>query len=75
MKFGEIIDIFDNSGRLMLVATYKRSRRLNKTKMMEVTKEMKKIKKNNVYGSGYCYFIYYIQSNSASISCKNEHNI
>ena len=43
MKFGEIIDIFDNSGRLMLVATYKRSRRLNKTKMMEVTKEMKKI--------------------------------
>ena len=45
MKFGEIIDIFDNSGRLMLVATYKRSRRLNKTKMMEVTKEMKKIKK------------------------------
>lgn len=74
MKFGEIIDIFDNSGRLMLVATYKRSRRLNKTKMMEVTKEMKK-SKNNVYGSGYCYFIYYIQSNSASISCKNEHNI
>ena len=45
MKFGETIDIFDNSGRLMLVATYKRSRRLNKTKMMEVTKEMKKIKK------------------------------
>lgn len=45
MKFGEIIDIFDNSGRLMLVATYKRSRKLNKTKMMEVTKEMKKIKK------------------------------
>ena len=47
MKFGEIIDIFDNSGRLMLVATYKRSRRLNKTKMMEVTKEMKKIKNKN----------------------------
>ena len=29
MKFGEIIDIFDNCGKLMLVATYKRLCRLN----------------------------------------------
>lgn len=29
MKFGEIIDIFDNSGRLMLAATYKWLCRLN----------------------------------------------
>lgn len=55
MKFEEAIDIFDNSSKLMLVATYKRLCRLNKTKMMEITKEMKKSKKN-VYGSGYCYF-------------------
>lgn len=29
MKFEEAIDIFDNSSKLMLVATYKRLRRLN----------------------------------------------
>ena len=29
MKFEEFIDIFDNSSKLMLVATYKRLRRLN----------------------------------------------
>ena len=29
MKFGEIIDIFDNCGKLMLVATYKKLCRLN----------------------------------------------
>lgn len=29
MKFGEIIDIFDNCGKLMLVTTYKRLCRLN----------------------------------------------
>lgn len=29
MKFGEIIDIFDNCGKLMLVSTYKRLCRLN----------------------------------------------
>lgn len=28
MKFEEFIDIFDNSSKLMLVATYKRLRRL-----------------------------------------------
>lgn len=49
MKFGEIIDIFDNSGRLMLVATYKRSRRLNRTKMMGVTNDMKKILPKHQY--------------------------
>ena len=75
MKFEEAIDIFDKSSKLMLVTTYKKLCRLNGTKMMEVTNDMKKIKKNNVYRSGYCCFIYYIQSNSASISCKNEHNI
>ena len=32
MKFEEFIDIFDNSSKLMLVATYKRLRRLNDVK-------------------------------------------
>lgn len=45
MKFEEAIDIFDNSSKLMLVTTYKKLCRLNRTKMMEVTNDMKKIKK------------------------------
>lgn len=42
MKFEEAIDIFDNCSKLMLVTTYKRLCRLNRTKMMEVTNDMKK---------------------------------
>lgn len=46
MKFEEAIDIFDNSSKLMLVATYKRLHRLNRTKVMEVTNDMKKFYRN-----------------------------
>lgn len=49
MKFEEAIDIFDNSSKLMLVTTYKRSRRLNGTKMMGVTNDMKKILPKHQY--------------------------
>ena len=49
MKFEEAIDIFDNCSKLMLVTTYKRLCRLNRTKMMEVTNDMKKILPKHQY--------------------------
>ena len=49
MKFEEAIDIFDNCSKLMLVTTYKRLCRLNRTKMMEVTKAIKKILPKHQY--------------------------
>lgn len=49
MKFEEAIDIFDNCSKLMLVTTYKRLCRLNRTKMMGVTNDMKKILPKHQY--------------------------